>query len=115
MINLSNCRGDMFMENVLRVLEEMKTVILTYNDKLEKIEKRLERLEKVDSIEHRVAVNQIDLTDIKEVLEGMKDHYSFSTNDEIKTIHKRLDSHLIKIGRMEEEVISMKKQEAVTK
>lgn len=98
------------MEQLMRVLEEIKTVILSYNDKLGNIERRLARLEKVDSIEHRVAVNQIDLSDIKESLEEIKENFSFNHQDEFRTIHKRLDSHLIKIGRAEEEIITLKKQ-----
>jgi hypothetical protein len=102
------------MDQVMKALEEMKTVILSYNDKLGNIEKRLARLEKVDSIEHRVAVNQIDLSDIKVTLEELKENFTFNPNDELRTIHKRLDSHLIKIGRAEEEIIMLKKQQANT-
>jgi tetrahydromethanopterin S-methyltransferase subunit G len=102
------------MDQLMKVLEEMKTVILSYNDKLGNIEKRLARLEKVDSIEHRVAVNQIDLSDIKDTLEELKENFTFNPNDEFRTIHKRLDSHLIKIGRAEEEIIMLKKQQANT-
>jgi tetrahydromethanopterin S-methyltransferase subunit G len=102
------------MDELMKVLEEMKTVILSYNDKLGNIEKRLTRLEKVDSIEHRVAVNQIDLSDIKDTLEELKENFSFNPNDEFRTIHKRLDSHLIKIGRAEEDIIMLKKQQAST-
>lgn len=98
----------------MKALEEMKTVILSYNDKLGSIEKRLARLEKVDSIEHRVAVNQIDLSDIKDSLEELKENITFNPNDEFRTIHKRLDSHLIKIGRAEEDIILLKKQQANT-
>jgi tetrahydromethanopterin S-methyltransferase subunit G len=102
------------MDQLMKVLEEMKTVILSYNDKLGSIEKRLARLEKVDSIEHRVAVNQIDLSDIKETLEELKENFTYNPNDEFRTIHKRLDSHLIKIGRAEEDIIMLKKQQTNT-
>lgn len=102
------------MDQLMKALEEMKTVILSYNDKLGNIEKRLARLEKVDSIEHRVAVNQIDLSDIKDTLEELKENFTFNPSDEFKTIHKRLDSHLIKIGRAEEDIIMLKKQQANT-
>jgi regulator of replication initiation timing len=98
------------MEQLFKAIEEMKTMISSYHNKLDSIEKRLNRLEKVDSIEHRVAVNQIDLSDIKEALEEMKDQYTFSPHDEFKTIHKRLDTHLIKIAKAEEEIILLKKQ-----
>jgi tetrahydromethanopterin S-methyltransferase subunit G len=102
------------MDQLMKALEEMKTVILSYNDKLGNIEKRLARLEKVDSIEHRVAVNQIDLSDIKDSLEELKENFTFNPNDEFRTIHKRLDSHLIKIGRAEEDILMLKKQQANT-
>jgi hypothetical protein len=102
------------MDQLMKALEEMKTVILSYNDKLGSIEKRLARLEKVDSIEHRVAVNQIDLSDIKETLEELKENFTYNPNDEFRTIHKRLDSHLIKIGRAEEDIIMLKKQQTNT-
>lgn len=101
------------MDQLLKAIEEMKSVILSNNEKLENIEKRLARLEKVDSIEHRVTVNQIDLSDIKESLDEMKDNFSFNGNDEFKSIHKRLDSHLIKIARVEEDLLILKKQEKI--
>jgi hypothetical protein len=102
------------MDQIIKALEEMKTVILSYNDKLESIEKRLARLEKVDSIEHRVAVNQIDLSDIKEVLEEIKENFSVEGPQEIKKIHKRLDSHLVKIGRAEEDILILKRNEEIS-
>ncbi|WP_251552173.1 hypothetical protein [Neobacillus muris] len=83
---------------------DIKTLIDTFNKTLEKIENRLSRLEKVDSIEHRVAVNQIDLSDIKEVLERIEETYK----TEIKHIHRRLDSHLVKIAKTEEEILILK-------
>ncbi|WP_042455148.1 hypothetical protein [Neobacillus dielmonensis] len=83
---------------------DIKTLIEIFNKTLEKIEKRLSRLEKVDSIEHRVAVNQIDLSDIKEALERIEDIHK----REIEHIHRRLDSHLVKIAKSEEEIIILK-------
>ncbi|MHC0036837.1 hypothetical protein [Pseudoneobacillus sp. C159] len=99
------------MEELKKAFEEMKKVIMMNNEKLEHIEHRLDRLEKVDSIEHRVAVNQIDLSDIKEALEEIKENYIFNGNDEFKSIHKRLDSHLIRIARVEEDIIILKEKE----
>ncbi|WP_442599022.1 hypothetical protein [Neobacillus sp. D3-1R] len=96
------------MERLLKSLEEIKTVVLSYNEKLESIEKRLARLEKVDSIEHRVAVNQIDLSDIKEALEELKENFSGNGSDEIKSIQKRLDSQLLMLAKAEEEIIILK-------
>jgi uncharacterized protein YpuA (DUF1002 family) len=99
------------MEELKKAFEEMKKVIMVNNEKLEHIEHRLARLEKMDSIEHRVAVNQIDLSDIKDVLEDIKDNYTFNGNDEFKSIHKRLDSHLIRIARVEEDLIILKEKD----
>jgi DNA-binding TFAR19-related protein (PDSD5 family) len=99
------------MEELKKAFEEMKKVIMVNNEKLEHIENRLARLEKMDSIEHRVAVNQIDLSDIKDVLEDIKDNYTFNGNDEFKSIHKRLDSHLIRIARVEEDLIILKEKD----
>lgn len=96
------------MDRLMIALEEIKTVVLSYNDKLESIEKRLARLEKVDSIEHRVAVNQIDLSDIKEVLEEMKGNFASNAGEEIKYIQKRLDSQLLMLAKAEEDIITLK-------
>ncbi|AIM17334.1 MULTISPECIES: hypothetical protein [Neobacillus] len=85
-------------------VNEIKGLIRTLNETLEQIEKRLSRLEKVDSIEHRVAVNQIDLSDIKEVLERIENTH----NNQIQHINRRLDSHLVKIARTEEELFMLK-------
>jgi predicted nucleic acid-binding Zn-ribbon protein len=86
---------------------DMKSLIQTFNETLNNIEKRLSRLEKMDSIEHRVEVNQIDLSDIKESLQRIED----SHNSEIKHINRRLDSHLVKIAKVEEEMIIIKTKE----
>lgn len=88
---------------------------------------RLDRLEKMDSIEHRVEVNQIDLSDIKEIVEKvaefqkeeMQELSSFVKNqlknsyihDELSLIHKRLDLHLSKIARNEEAILILGKNE----
>ncbi|HYK75121.1 MAG TPA: hypothetical protein VEV44_18655 [Pseudoneobacillus sp.] len=96
------------MEMLMKALEEIKTVVLSYNEKLEGIEKRLARLEKVDSIEHRVAVNQIDLSDIKEVLEEIKENFAASGGGEIKSIQRRLDSQLLMLAKAEEDINILK-------
>ncbi len=61
------------MEEVLKELlnsvNGLHDKINCMNDALQQCEKRLSHLEKMDSIEHRVSVNQIDLTDIKEIVE----------------------------------------------
>jgi hypothetical protein len=71
--------SDKLTENV----NDIKSLIHTFNETLENIEKRLARLEKMDSIEHRVAVNQIDLSDIKESLQRIED--SFISESSIST------------------------------
>ncbi len=82
----------------------IKSLIQTYNETLKNIENRLSRLEKMDSIEHRVAVNQIDLSDIKESLGRIEERQ----NSEIQHVNRRLDSHLVKLARAEEEIIMIK-------
>jgi predicted nucleic acid-binding Zn-ribbon protein len=91
---------DKLTENV----DDIKSLIQTFNETLEHIGKRLSRLEKMDSIEHRVEVNQIDLSDIKESLQRIED----SHNSEIQHINRRLDSHLVKIAKVEEDMIIVK-------
>jgi predicted nucleic acid-binding Zn-ribbon protein len=91
-------------EKLTENVNDIKSLIHTFNETLENIEKRLLRLEKMDSIEHRVAVNQIDLSDIKESLQRIED----SHNNEIQHINRRLDSHLIKIAKVEEDMIIIK-------
>lgn len=72
----------------------------------------------MDSIEHRVTVNQIDLTDIKEIVEKMenfqqeevaafikKNMKEFQVNEELELINKRLDAQLTKIAQNEEAII----------
>lgn len=83
------------MEDVFSFLESLKKDL---RDTLDQIEIRLARLEKMDSIEHRVAVNQIDLSDIKEILERLEDQQQSDSSH----IHKRLDLHLLKIAKAEE-------------
>lgn len=85
---------------------DLKSLIQAFNTTLETIEKRLSRLEKMDSIEHRVEVNQIDLSDIKDSLQRIEESHS----NELQRVNRRLDSHLVKIAKLEEEmIISIKK------
>ncbi|MEH7093532.1 hypothetical protein [Neobacillus vireti] len=85
---------------------DLKSLIQTFNTTLETIEKRLSRLEKMDSIEHRVEVNQIDLSDIKDSLQRIEESHS----NELQHVNRRLDSHLVKIAKLEEDmIISIKK------
>jgi chromosome segregation ATPase len=114
-------KGVISMEHKLDKLTEnisdIKTLIHTFNKTLENIEHRLSRLEQMDSIEHRVEVNQIDLSDIKESLQRIEEVQStvvkeiknHSGNGEhIQHINRRLDSHLIKLARAEEDIIILK-------
>lgn len=91
------------IQDVFFFLEDLKKEL---NDKLNQIESRLARLEKMDSIEHRVAVNQIDLTDIKEMLEQIENQQESAASH----MQRRLDLHLLKIAKTEEELALLKKQ-----
>ena len=88
-------------EKISENVDDIKSLIHTFNATLDHIEKRLARLEKMDSIEHRVEVNQIDLSDIKDSLQRIEETQS----KEIQHISRRLDSHLVKIAKVEEELI----------
>ena len=98
-------------------ISDIKSLIHTFNNTLENIEHRLSRLEQMDRIEHRVEVNQIDLSDIKESLQRIEDVQSnvieeikknSGNAEEVKHINRRLDSHLIKLAKAEEEIIILK-------
>ncbi|MEH7179609.1 hypothetical protein [Neobacillus vireti] len=105
------------LDKLTENISDIKTLIHTFNKTLENIEHRLSRLEQMDSIEHRVEVNQIDLSDIKESLQRIEDVQSNVVNEikkhagkseEVKHINRRLDSHLIKLAKAEEEIIILK-------
>lgn len=105
------------LEKLNENVNDIKCLINTFNKTLENIEHRLSRLEKVDSIEHRVAVNQIDLSDIKDSLQRIEDVQSMllkgldnkpEDKEEILHINRRLDSHLVKLAKAEEEIIILK-------
>lgn len=107
------------LEHLTDDVNDIKNLIHTFNKTLENIENRLARLEKVDSIEHRIAVNQIDLSDIKEALDRIEGVQSTivqeiqqvkgeGNNQEIQHINRRLDSHLVKLAKAEEEIIMLK-------
>ncbi|WP_342431887.1 hypothetical protein [Neobacillus sp. FSL H8-0543] len=113
------------MEEVLKELlnsvNGLHDKINNMNDALQHCEKRLAQLEKMDSIEHRVTVNQIDLTDIKEIVETVAKFqreeimelshqmkaYMKNTQfrDELNLVHKRLDFQLNKISKNEEAIL----------
>lgn len=105
------------LDKLTENISDIKTLIQTFNKTLENIEHRLSRLEQMDRIEHRVEVNQIDLSDIKESLQRIEDVQSTVVQDlnkklgngeDIKHINRRLDSHLIKLAKAEEEIIILK-------
>jgi predicted nucleic acid-binding Zn-ribbon protein len=104
------------LDKLTESLTDIKALIHTFNNTLENIEHRLSRLEQMDSIEHRVEVNQIDLSDIKESLQRIedvqgnvvKDLKILGSGEDIKHINRRLDSHLIKLAKAEEEIIILK-------
>ena len=108
MLRLRQVKGGFTMVKEFDKLTEndndIKSLIQTFNETLDNIEKRLSRLEKMDSIEHRVEVNQIDLSDIKESLQRIEE----SNNSDIQHINRRLDSHLVKIAKVEEDMIIIK-------
>ena len=62
------------MSEMTQLLKLLNEININVNSKLDSIEIRLATLEKVNSIEHRVAVNQIDLCDIKELLQKIEEN-----------------------------------------
>lgn len=107
------------MKEIHNLLNTMNTKIMS---KLDTIESRQARLEKVDSIEHRVSVNQIDLTDIKEALERIEEGDYFkaprapsnepilmAADNDHHNISERLDYLLQRVAKLEEEVTILKK------
>lgn len=118
------------MEELLKQLlisvNEIGNNVNRIDESIHHLEQRLARLEKMDSIEHRVTVNQIDLTDIKEVLEKMDAFQkegiesivklvntnikSIKLDEEINNIHNRLDAQLTKIAQNEEAILMQGKQ-----
>ncbi|GLB60843.1 hypothetical protein [Cytobacillus sp. NCCP-133] len=115
------------MEELLKQLlessKDIKNQLIQIDKNVKTLEHRLDRLEKVDSIEHRVMVNQIDLTDIKEIVEKldsfqreeMKDFLEIMKetalkqmlSEEIHQIHQRHDAQLTKIANNEEAILMM--------
>lgn len=110
------------MSNIIELLNGINDNL---DAKLATIESRLARLEKVDSIEHRVTVNQIDITDIKELLQRLEENptnhfaeiieraitrFESTYQTHLELINRRLDSQLLKIAKAEEEVLIVKQQ-----
>jgi chromosome segregation ATPase len=108
------------LQELTETVNDIKSIIHTFGKTLEAIEKRLSRLEQMDSIEHRVEVNQIDLSDIKDSLQRIEDVQSNvikeigkkqATQHDFQYINRRLDSHLVKLAKAEEEIIILKNKE----
>ncbi|MDF1510520.1 hypothetical protein PZE06_20510 [Robertmurraya sp. DFI.2.37] len=108
------------LQEVLPLLNQISETIDT---KLQAIDERLAKLEKIDSVEHRVIVNQIDITDIKDMLfrlEGQPNEKVSEVINEainrlervheqhLQEVNKRLDSQLLKIAKTEEEILMLK-------
>jgi CRISPR/Cas system CMR-associated protein Cmr5 small subunit len=108
------------LQELTEAVNDIKSIIHTFGKTLEAIEKRLSRLEQMDSIEHRVEVNQIDLSDIKESLQRIEEVQSNvikeignkrASQQDFQYINRRLDSHLVKLAKAEEEIIILKNKE----
>lgn len=104
------------INEIVKLLNQMNANIMS---KLETIESRLARIEKMDSIEHYVSVNQIDLTDIKEILERIEENKCLHRNREeiietstefVGKLNKRLDTQLLRIAKVEEEIEILKEK-----
>jgi molecular chaperone DnaK (HSP70) len=108
------------LKQLLDNINHMKENLEQIDQAIQNLDQRLFRLEKVDSIEHRVAVNQIDLSDIKEIVEKVEEFQrekilpmtkkieEFHRREDIEFINKRLDAHLIKIAQNEEAILMLK-------
>ncbi|MGJ7921131.1 hypothetical protein [Neobacillus sp. LXY-4] len=112
------------MEELLKQLienvKEIKQNVAHIDDSIKHLENRLSRLEKVDSIEHRVSVNQIDLSDIKDIVEKVEEFQreqvlpmakqikDFRSSIDLELINKRLDAQLTKIAQNEEAILMLK-------
>ncbi|OLS33608.1 hypothetical protein [Bacillus sp. MRMR6] len=108
------------LQELTETVNDIKSIIHTFGKTLEAIEKRLSRLEQMDSIEHRVEVNQIDLSDIKDSLQRIEEVQSNvikemgkkqASQQDFQYINRRLDSHLVKLAKAEEEIIILKNKE----
>ncbi len=110
------------LQKILQEMQDIKKLVLDMEKKYEGLENRLEKLEKLDSIEHRVEVNQIDLTDIKEYIDRLESYQKEEFHDlfeflkgttvkifseELLTINQRLDAQLTKIAKNEEAVLML--------
>lgn len=121
-----NIRGHGRMNNeIQQVVDLLHNMNENFEKKFNIIENRLARLEKVDSIEHRVTVNQIDITDIKELVQKLGEQPKIISAIEdaitkfektyqchVEQINRRMDSQLLKIAKTEEEILMLKNQKS---
>lgn len=113
------------LDQVIDTLADIKKSMSVIEDKVASLEKRMNGLGKVDSIEHRVTSNQIDITDIKEALERMEEIQTQKVENILKeviesldkknsrefhAVNRRLDSHLLKLGKVEEEILILQEE-----
>lgn len=108
------------LQKILEEMNEIKNHVAKTSQNIQVLESRLDKLEKLDSIEHRVSVNQIDLSDIKDIIEKMDSNQREELNDfflflkgtsikifneELHQINQRLDAQLTKIAKNEEAIM----------
>lgn len=109
------------LSDILNKVNSIDEKLCNMDKDLKHYGERLERLEKMDTIEHRVTVNQIDITDIKGIVEKVADFQreelmelsrlvnNFLKNspvrEELNHIHNRLDVQLHKIAQNEEAIL----------
>ncbi|WNS77295.1 hypothetical protein RRV45_10005 [Bacillus sp. DTU_2020_1000418_1_SI_GHA_SEK_038] len=117
------------LTKILHGMNDIRDQVAEISDNIKSLERRLDRLEKVDSIEHRIEVNQIDLSDIKDIVSKMESYQKEELNDffqylkgasikifseELLCINQRLDAQLTKIAKNEEAILMMKEKNKVS-
>jgi len=113
------------LKEILHGMNDIKSQLSEIDQSVKILEKKMDRIEKLNSIEHRVEVNQIDITDIKELVENMdsfqrehmKDFFDFLKgtsikifNEELNQINQRLNAQLKKIAKNEEAIMMMEEK-----
>jgi len=113
------------LKEILHGMNDIKSQLSEIDQTVKILEKKMDRIEKLNSIEHRVEVNQIDITDIKELVENMdsfqrehmKDFFDFLKgtsikifNEELNQINQRLNAQLKKIAKNEEAIMMMEEK-----
>ncbi|AGK53861.1 hypothetical protein [Bacillus sp. 1NLA3E] len=112
------------LKQLINTVNDIKENVLSINESIQNLERRVERYGKMDSIEHRVEVNQIDLSDIKDIVEKMENFQrdevlpmakaikDIRYAEELTLIHKRLDAQLTKIAKNEEAILMITDHES---